>query len=98
MSNQCIVEVRHFDDDVLVLVEDNYGNTFRSYEPDYFAENFASVIELLRDIADNCDEMDGSFFVTPDTDEVMLECVSSLEVYGFNGDPAELSFNKIRER
>lgn len=43
------------------------------------------------------DEMHGSFYVTPDTDEVVLECCSSLDVYGFNGDPAELSFNKIRE-
>jgi hypothetical protein len=92
-----MVEVRYFDDDVLVLVEDNYGKTFRSFTPDEFLENFGNVVDLLRYIADECEEMNGSFYVTPDTDEVVLECASSLEVYGFNGDPSELSFNRIRD-
>lgn len=96
MSNQCMIEVRHFDDDVLVLAEDNYGKTFRSYEPDYFAENFHTPVDLLREVADNYDEMDGSFYVTPDTDEVVLETCSSLELYGFNDDPSELSFHENR--
>jgi hypothetical protein len=96
MSNQCMVEVRHFADDVLVLVEDNYGKTFRSYDPDVFSIKFKTVTDLLRDIADNYDELDGSFYVEPDTDEVVLECASSLEVYGFNGESTELNFNQLR--
>lgn len=97
MSNQCVVEVRTFDDDVLVLIEDNYGKTFMSYEPDEFDSKFhGNVVELLREIADECEEMDGSFFVTPDTDEVMLECASSLEVWGFHGDSSACDATYIK--
>jgi hypothetical protein len=84
MSNQCIIEVRHFDDDVLVLVEDGYGKTFLSFEPDYFDSQFPDVPSLLRKIA-STDEMDGAFWVEEDGN-VVLECCSSLELHGFIPD------------
>jgi len=96
MSNSCTVEVRNFDDDVLVLVEDNYGKTFLSYEPSEFKQMFPNVVDLLRVIADECDEMDGAFYVEPDTDEIVLDTVSSLEVWGFNGDPSEVNLSLLR--
>lgn len=85
MSNPCIVEVRRFDDDVIILVEDDYGKTFLSFEPDYFEENFGDVVSLLSRVAE-IDEMDGSFWVDED-DNVVLECCSSLEVHGLTDEP-----------
>lgn len=86
MSNQCMVEVRRFDDDVLVLIEDDYGKTFLSFHPEYFEENFGgeSPVPLLRRVAET-DEMDGAFWVDED-DSVVLECCSSLEVHGLTDE------------
>lgn len=86
MSNQCMVEVRRFDDDVLVLIEDNYGKTFLSFEPEYFEESFGgeSPVPLLRRVWE-VDEMDGSFWIDED-DRVVLDCCSSLEVHGLTDE------------
>lgn len=84
MSNQCIVEVRRFDDDVLVLIEDAYGKTFLSFEPEYFEENFGNPVELLRRVAET-DEMDGTFFVD-ENGQVVLDCCSSVELHGLTDD------------
>lgn len=84
MSNQCMIEVRRFEDDVLVLIEDNYGKTFLSFEPDDFSESFPDHVSLLNRV-DEDGEMDGSFFIDEDG-EVVLECCSSLELHGFNPD------------
>lgn len=79
MSNQAIVDIRKFEDDVIVLVEDDYGKTFQSYEPDSF--NSMSLIDVLNDVS-NMDEMDGFFSIVDD--EVVLDRASSLEVHGFD--------------
>lgn len=87
MSNQCMVDVRHFNDEVLVLVEDNYGKTFRSYDVEYF--DFETVLDLLDEV-EEYSEMDGAFWVEKDENDnplkVVCETCSSLEVYGFDPD------------
>lgn len=89
MSNQAIVEVRYFDDDVLVLVEDTYGKTFLSYEPDEFLEKFPTVQDLLREVSwENV--MDGSFYVDGEDNHVVLDACSSLEVHGFIDDEVQI--------
>ena len=84
MSNQCIVEVRRFDDDVLVLIEDNYAKTFLSFEPQYFEENFGTLPSLLGRIAET-DEFNGTFWIDED-ERVVLDCCSSLEVHGLTDE------------
>jgi len=84
MSNQCIVEVRRFNDDVLVLVEDNYGKTFLLFEPEHFETTYPDHVSLLARVAE-VSEMDGTFLVDEDG-KVVLDCCSSLEVHGFDTD------------
>lgn len=86
MSNNCMVEVRRFDNDVLVLIEDNYAKTFLSFESDYFEENFGgeNPVPLIRRVSET-DEMDGSFWIDEDG-SVVLECCSSLEVRGLTDE------------
>jgi len=82
MSNQVIVDIRHFDDDdVIVLAEDNYGKTFRSFTPEFY-QNFSNVEELLHEIAGE-PEMDGSFYIDLENFSVVCEACSSVEVHGF---------------
>lgn len=80
-----MVEVRRFEDDVLVLVEDDYGKTFLSFEPEYFDEKFDNPIDLLSRVSE-IDEMDGSFSVV-DGSRVVLDCCSSLELHGMTDEP-----------
>lgn len=82
MSNQAIIDIRKFDDDVIVLAEDNYGKTFLSYEPEVFAE--MTLPDLLSDVAAT-NEMAESFWVE-ESGEVVLECCTSLEVHGFDDE------------
>lgn len=82
MSNQAVVEVRRFDDDVLVLIEDNYGKTFLSYEPEEFSKRFPTVQDLLHEVAGE-DEMDGCFSIDIEDNHVELDACSNLEVHDF---------------
>lgn len=82
MSNQAIIEVRHENDDVLVLIEDNYGKTFQSYEPEEFSKRFPTVQDLLREVSGE-DVMDGCFYVDIEDNHVALEACSSVEVHDF---------------
>lgn len=81
MSNRAVIEVRHSNDDVLVLIEDDYMRTFNSYEPGCFEELFSNVKDLIGAVG-GMEEMEGCFYVTPE-DEVVLESCTSLEVHGF---------------
>ena len=100
MSNPCMIEVRHFEDESLILVSDDYGKTFATFDlPDYDS-HFSDVYDLLEYVS-QLDEMDGSFSVVESEDgtlSVELDACSSVEVYGFErgSDPGDLSFLLMR--
>jgi len=81
MSNQVIIDIRHFSDDIIILAEDNYGKTFLSFTPDTY-KKFSNVEELLYEVA-TTPEMDGSFYIDLEDFSVVCELCNSVEVHGF---------------
>lgn len=86
MSNQCIVEVRHFPEEVIVLASDNYGKSYLTFDLDEFEDNYGNdIVALLRRVSE-IDEMYGTFIVDED-DRVLLDACSSLEITGLSDEP-----------
>jgi len=95
MSNTATIEVRHSEGDALVLIEDNYDQTYLYYTPEVYARKFPKIIDLLKVIS-NTSAMQGVFFIDYDKNTIVLETCNSVEVHGFdpeNPDDVEVFTN-----
>ena len=93
MSNPCVVEVVGTEDTIIVLFQDDYASTFRSYPKEEFFYLFPTV-PILLDHVSNWKDADSTFYVDDD-ENIILNTVSSLVVKGLTGNGV-IDFTKYR--